>query len=253
VTPFDTTTSSSRSTYSMGYALREAAQSLRDRIGDLAAPQLGVEPARLVHTGDRVAVRDAPETGRTWTQILADAQADGVAGEGVFQSDFGLVHMDPLDVHGPVTVHWHQGAAGAQVEVDLDTGHVRVLRMHANCYAGRVVSPIRVEQQNFGCAIYGLGPTLFEELHYQDGALTNPNLSDYMIPSIVDVPDRISSSALESDDPHADLHGVGEMALPAVAPAVSNAVFAATGVRITRLPLTPERVLRALRREGEPF
>jgi CO/xanthine dehydrogenase Mo-binding subunit len=251
ITPFDTTTSSSRSTYSMGYALREAAESLRERIGELAAPQLGVEPADLVHTGDQVAVRDAPATGKAWVELLASAGTDSLTGEGVFQSDFGLVHMDPLNVNGPVTVHWHQGAAGAEVEVDLDTGHVRVLRVHASCFAGRVVSPTRVEQQNFGCAIYGLGPTLFEELDYQDGVLTNPNLSDYMIPSIVDVPDRISSSALESDDPHADLHGVGEMALPAVAPAVSNAIFAATGARITRLPLTPERILRALQHDKE--
>lgn len=249
VTPFDTTTSSSRSTYSMGYALREAAKDLRERIGELAARRLGADPADLVHTGDRIAVRGAP--GLTWAELLAGSGTGSLVGEGVFHSDFGLAHMDPLNVHGPVTVHWHQGAAAAEVEVDLETGRVRVLRMHANCFAGRVVSPTRVEQQNFGCVIFGLGPTLFEELDYHDGVLTNPNLSDYMIPSILDVPDMISSSALESDDPHADLHGVGEMALPAVAPAVSNAVFAATGVRITRLPLTPERVLRALHQNEE--
>jgi CO/xanthine dehydrogenase Mo-binding subunit len=67
-----------------------------------------------------------------------------------------------------------------------------------------------------------------------------------MIPSIVDVPAVITSHAVESSEPHAELHGVGEMALPAVSPAVSNALFAATGVRITDLPLTPERVLKAL-------
>lgn len=251
VTPFDTTTSSSRSTYSMGYALREAAESLRNRLAELAAPQLGVGPADVVHIDGGVTIKDAPGTGRTWAQVLQDAAVDGLAGDGVFQSDFGLQYMDPLNVHGPVTVHWHQGAGGAQVEVDLDTGHVRVLRLHASCFAGRVVNSERVDQQNFGCAIFGLGPTLFEELVYQDGVLTNPNLSDYMIPSILDVPDAITSSALESDDPQAELHGVGEMALPAIAPAISNAVFAATGVRITRLPLTPERMLRAIQRDEE--
>src|SRR5690606_22585523 len=147
---------------------------------------------------------------------------------------------------GRVTVPGHQGGAAAEVEVDLETGRVEVLRMHANCYAGRVVSPLRVRQQNQGCAVFGLGPTLFEELHYQDGTLTNPNLSDYMIPSILDVPAVITSSALEAGDESAELHGVGEMALPAVAPAVADALFAATGARIDRLPLTPERGLRAL-------
>ena len=88
-------------------------------------------------------------------------------------------------------------------------------------------------------------------MQYSDGIITNPNLSDYMIPSIVDIPEEISSSAIASDDPAAEMHGVGEMALPAVAPAVSNAIFAATGVRIHELPLTPERVLHALQHDKE--
>lgn len=246
-TPFDTTTSSSRSTYSMGYALERAAVRLRDRIAELAADQLGVDPAVLVHDAGRVGVRGQPDSFRPWARVLARAGLDRVVGEGVFASDFGLSFMDPHDVRGPVSVHWHQGAAGAEVEVDLDTGQVRVLALHASCYAGRVVSASRVRQQNVGCAVFGLGPTLFEEVQYADGVITNPNLSDYLIPSILDVPARISSTAVESGGPHAQIHGVGEMALPAVAPAVANAVFAATGVRIHHLPLTPERVLRALR------
>jgi CO/xanthine dehydrogenase Mo-binding subunit len=187
----------------------------------------------------------------TWGELLQEAGAADVIGHGIFQSDFGVLLMeDPHDVKGPVSVHWHQGGAAAEVEVDLETGRLEVLRIHANCFAGKVVNPLRVRQQNQGCVIFGLGPTLFEELHYQDGTLSNPNLSDYMIPSIVDVP-TITSSALESDDPDAELHGVGEMALPAVSPAVSNALFAATGVRLTDLPLTPERILRALTERDE--
>lgn len=246
LTPFDTTTSSSRSTYSMGFALRKAAERLRAGIAEIAAGQLGVDTSKIGHHDGHVTVLGTPGTSSSWAQVLADAGLDELTAEGTFESDFGLRFMDPHDVRGPVTVHWHQGAAAAEVEVDLDTGRVEVLRLHANCYAGRVVSPLRVRQQNHGCAVFGLGPTLFEELHYQDGTMVNPNLSDYMIPSILDVPDDLSSTAVESDDPGAELHGVGEMALPAVSPAIANAVFAATGVRVTRLPLTPERVLRGL-------
>lgn len=253
LTPFDTTTSSSRSTYSMGFALREAAERLRASIAELAASQLGIDTSKIGHADGRVTIRESPGTSRSWARVLADAGLAELCADGTFQSDFGLRFMDPHDVRGPVTVHWHQGAAAAEVEVDLDTGRVDVLRLHTNCYAGKAVSPLRVRQQNQGCAVFGLGPTLFEELQYQDGILVNPNLSDYMIPSIVDVPDNLSSTVVESDDPDAELHGVGEMALPAVAPAIANALFAATGVRITRLPLTPERVLRALRdRQDQP-
>ena len=246
-TPFDTTTSSSRTTFSMGDAVHKAATDLKGRLSELAATHWGVAPDEVGLEGGEVVTSAAGGHRLPWEQLLQEAEREDLTGHGVFQSDFGLLLMDdPHDVKGPVSVHWHQGGAAAEVEVDLETGRIEVLRMHGNCFAGRVVNPLRVRQQNQGCVIMGLGPTLFEEVDYQDGSLSNPNLSDYMIPSIVDVPAVITSSALESDDPQAELHGVGEMALPAVSPAVSNAVFAATGVRITELPLTPERVLRAL-------
>jgi CO/xanthine dehydrogenase Mo-binding subunit len=247
ITPFDTTTSSSRSTSSMGLALERAAHALRERVGALAADHWGVDAADVVHEDGSVTVPARPELRLAWGDLLQQRGLGSLDAEGTFSSNFGLLLMDnPHDVKGPVSVHWHQGGAAAEVEVDLETGRVEVLRMHANCFAGRVVSPLRVRQQNQGCAIFGLGPTLFEELHYQDGTLSNPNFSDYMIPSIVDVPEVLTSSAVVASDPHAELHGVGEMALPAVSPAVSNALYAATGVRITDLPLTPERVLKAL-------
>jgi CO/xanthine dehydrogenase Mo-binding subunit len=108
-----------------------------------------------------------------------------------------------------------------------------------------------VRQQNEGNIIFGLGQALFEELIYDSGQLVNPNLSDYTIPSILDGPGRLTSNAIESRDPDADIHGVGEMTVPCVAPAIGNALFDATGVRITELPMAPEKVLRALRRRDE--
>lgn len=246
VTPFDTTTSSSRTTFSMGAAITHAAGELHEALTALAVEHCGLDARRISHSCGCVVDRDRPDLRIEWTELLNRAGLAELQGHGVFQSDFGLPLMDPLDVHGPVSVHWHQGGAAAEVEVDLETGKIEIVQLHASCFAGRVVSPLRVDQQNQGCAIFGLGPTLFEELHYLDGTLNNPNLSDYMIPSIVDVPAVITSTALESDDPNAELHGVGEMALPGVSPAVRNAVLAATGIRMDTLPLTPEQVLRAL-------
>jgi CO/xanthine dehydrogenase Mo-binding subunit len=245
-TPFDTTTSSSRTTFSMGAALGDAAAQLRRELSAIAAAQFGWEAADVVHADGTVSAGGA-RVG--YGRLLKEAGRESLVVRGVFQSEGGLAAMDPDDVHGRATVHWHQGAAGAEVEVDLETGRVTVVHAHGSCWAGRVVNPFRVQQQNQGCLVYGLGPALFEESVYDDGQLVNPNLSDYMIPSILDVPTRLTSTALESDAPDAEMHGVGEMALPGLAPAIANAVFDATGVRVTDLPLTPERVLRALRGE----
>ncbi|MPZ61391.1 MAG: molybdopterin-dependent oxidoreductase [Propionibacteriales bacterium] len=251
-TPFDTTTSSSRTTSSMGEAVRKAAADLMLQLRSLAAKRWQASEDDVEISAGSVRLRrgDEPRE-QPWEELIEQAEVPDVTGHGVIESDFGLALMDdPHDVKGPVSVHWHQGGAAAEVEVDLETGRLEVLRMHANCFAGKVVNPLRVRQQNQGCVIFGLGPTLFEELDYQDGTLTNPNLSDYMIPSILDVPATITSTAVESDDPGAELHGVGEMALPAVSPAVANALFAATGVRLHELPLTPERILHALEQNG---
>lgn len=246
-TPFDTTTSSSRTTFSMGAAIADAATNLRQQLAELAADQLGCGVDELRHGDGRVGREGADGQALLYREVVAGADLDHVAADGVFQSSGGLRASDPLDVSGDTTVHWHQGAAAVEIEVDLETGRVTVLQAHGGCWAGKVVSPFRVRQQNQGSLVFGLGPALFEEVVYDGGQMVNPNLSDYMIPSIVDVPVRLTSSALESDDPGAEMHGVGEMAIPALAPAIANALFHATGARITTLPLTSERVLRALR------
>jgi CO/xanthine dehydrogenase Mo-binding subunit len=242
-TPFDTTTSSSRATSSMGAATNEAAANLKVELARLAAKhwetapeQVGVDDGRVTFEGDAL----------SYAELLAAVDIDHVAATGVFQSEGGMKGLDPMNVQGKVTVHWHQGAAAVEVLVDRETGQVQIPHCHGAAYAGRVVNPLRVKQQNEGGAIFGLGPTLFEELVYSGGQLTNPNLSDYMIPSILDVPERLSSTAVESDDPHAEMHGVGEMSLPAVSPAVASAIARATGVQLRRVPMTAERVLRAL-------
>ncbi len=104
--------------------------------------------------------------------------------------------------------------------------------------------------QNDGNVIYGLGPTLLEEIIFDGGQVTNPNLSDYMIPSFRDAPLELSSVSLESEGSHGAIHGIGEMTLPPVAPAIANAIEDAVGVRIKGLPITAEKVLRALREKA---
>ena len=92
--------------------------------------------------------------------------------------------------------------------------------------------------------IMGFGTTFYESIELDDGQVTYPNLSDYMIPSFLDVPDSMSHDLLEVEG--ADIHGLGETMVPIVGPAVSNAIVDAVGVRIRDLTITPEKVLRGI-------
>lgn len=244
--PFDAHTGSSRTTSSMGAAIQDAAARLRAR---------AEEAHRGAGHGDVAEHRDGGTVDRdgTWRgypEVLGLAGAATAEEVGVFQSAGGLGPDGRATADGPVSIHWHQGAAGVEVEVDVETGRVEVLRAVGACYAGRVLDRTRVDQQNAGCVIMGLGTALFEALTYDDGQLTNPNLSDYMVPSMLDVPRDLRSVVIESSDPDAEVHGVGEMAIPPVAPAVASAIHDAVGVWVRTLPLTPERVLRALEEQG---
>jgi CO/xanthine dehydrogenase Mo-binding subunit len=144
--------------------------------------------------------------------------------------------------------HWHQSAGAAEVEVDTETGRVTILRYSAASFAGRVVNPRLAQLQNDGNVIFGLGPAMMEEMILDGGQVTNPNLADYSIPSIRDIPTELISVCIESEE--GELHGIGEMTLPPVAPAVANAIEDAIGVRIKDLPITAEKILRALREKS---
>jgi len=246
VTPFDNRTTSSRSTYMMGNAVQAAATRLAARLRALAAERLEVAPEDLELVAGACCVRGAPERCVGWGELVEAAGLEELREHGEFHNEGGL---DPETGHGVASSHWHQGAAGAEVEVDLETGLVRVLRLHAAVYAGRVVNPLTAALQNEGSMIMGLGSALFEELVYDAGQPLTTNLSDYLIPSFLDLPLELTHDLLER--PGAEIHGVGETALPPVPAAIGNAVARALGVRLTELPLTPERVLRALRRREE--
>ena len=137
---------------------------------------------------------------------------------------------------------------GAEVEVNEKTGALRVLRLVSVSDIGKAINPKQAEGQDEGAAMQGIGHTLFEELIYEDGQLLNPNLVDYRVPSFEEVPDGFETILIENEDGPGPFgaKGIGEGPIAAVAPAIANAVFQATGVRIKELPLTPERVWRAL-------
>lgn len=245
-TPFDETTSSSRTTFAMGLAVERAATDLRACIAQQVARPWSVSPDQVVHRDGWVSHPGDPAQRMSYADVVRASGDDELVGAGLYETPPGAGRLDPETSQGNVSVHFHQGVVGVEVEVDTETGRVHVLRAHGATYAGRLIDAERARKQTEGGMIFGLGQAVMEETLYEAGQMINPNLSDYQIPSLLDVP-RTSSTVLSDPDPDAEPHGIGESTVPPMAPAVANAVHDAVGVRIRDLPVTAEKVLRALR------
>lgn len=240
-TPYDQTTSSSRATRAMGGAVTKAARVVRAKVLELAGELLEVPVSDLLLSDGQITVNGVPGSRLSIQDVFWRTRTGSISGDGEVITSGGL---DPETGQGVASDHWHQGAAGAEVEVDLDTGKVYVKHLYAIAHAGRVINPKLARLQMHGSVIFGMSHALHEELIYEDGILTNPNLSEYSIMAMGDMPDRLEVELLEEPG-EAAIHGLGETVLPPVIAAIGNAVKAATGRRVRSLPITPERVLNA--------
>ncbi len=242
VTPYDQQTSSSRSAQAMGAAVVGAVTEIKQQLVQRGAELLEAAESDVEVIGGKVQVRGAPSKALTASEVIRGTRAGNLLGRGTFQSHGGL---DPETGQGIGAVHWHQAAGAAEVEVDLDTGHVRLLRYEAAVYSGRTINEVQAELQTEGNVAFGLGQALFEELLYDNGQLQNGNLGDYMVASMEDMPEELGFNILENRE-RGEIHGIGETSLPPVMPAIANAIYRATGVRVTDLPVTPEKLLRGM-------
>jgi CO/xanthine dehydrogenase Mo-binding subunit len=225
----------------MGTAVAVAVQQVRAQVVHLGSQLLEAAAEDLEIAHGRVFVRGAPDRGLSLGEVVRKTRSGNILGEGTFASIGGL---DPETGQGIGSVHWHQAAGAAEVEVDLETGHVEVLRYHGSVYAGRIINPVQAQLQTEGSIGFGLGHALFEEMVFDGGQLQNANLGDYMIVSLRDLP-SLTTSVLEHLESN-EIHGLGETSLPPVMPAIGNAIYRATGVRVCDLPITPEKILREL-------
>jgi CO/xanthine dehydrogenase Mo-binding subunit len=255
VTPYDTSTTASRSTFHMGNAVRFAAEDARRQLIELAAPLLNADQCNLhLHKGNVV----APD-GR-WLPIAQVLKATfgagagaAVLGQGVYtpQDILGIEALDSssLEAYSMLSVFHSYAAQGAEVMVDLDTGDVRVLRLIAAHDVGKAINPNNCRQQVEGAMAMGLGYGLMEECIWKGGKMLNPDFHNYKIPSTLDCP-PVKVCLVEKPHPQGPFgaKGIGEMALAPTAPAIANAVYHACGVRIHDLPLKPAKILAELRR-----
>jgi CO/xanthine dehydrogenase Mo-binding subunit len=149
---------------------------------------------------------------------------------------------------GSPTLFWEIGFGAAEVEVDESTGAVKVLKYVSLTDAGKIMHPVQCRGQDEGAAIFGLGQALFEDMVYENGRLMNPNLVDYRLPRFRDLPSEFKTILLEEGAGRGPYgaKGMGEGGILAVAPAICNAVYNATGIRITQVPINREKLLEAM-------
>jgi carbon-monoxide dehydrogenase large subunit len=167
-------------------------------------------------------------------------------GRGVYQTKGGT---DKETGQGLASFYWLSAGGGAEVEVDRETGSVRVIRYAGVVDVGKAINPVNVEQQNIGSIVMALGHTFTERTIYDHkGVVLNPNFVDYKIPTVKDLPDEIMTDSLEvpSRNGPYGAKGIGEIMIVPPAPAIANALYRATGIRIKDLPLTQEKILSKL-------
>jgi len=142
---------------------------------------------------------------------------------------------------------WVFGTQIAEVEVDTETGEVKVLNVTAAHDVGRAINPMAVEGQLEGAIAQGVGMALSERLVYDHGVVQNQQFADFKLPTTMDVP-KVKTLLVETDDPNGPFgaKGVGEAGLVPTAAAIANAIYNAVGVRIRELPITPDKILAAL-------
>jgi xanthine dehydrogenase YagR molybdenum-binding subunit len=236
-TPYTGPSWGSMTTPSVGPAVRAAAEDARRQVIEAASEILDVPASRLTAAGSAITSDDgeASITFRSLCDKLGDVMILGRGARGPNPTGVGLASF---------------GAQFAEVEVDIETGVVRVVRIVAVHDAGRIINPTLAESQVEGGIIQGLGYGLFEErvLDPGTGRPLNANTHDYKIPTMGDVP-RIEVELLDVPDPtanHTGARGLAEPPIIPTAPAIANAVANAIGREISELPLTPWRVLKAL-------
>jgi CO/xanthine dehydrogenase Mo-binding subunit len=240
VTPYDMATLGSRSLFHMGNAVRLAAEDARARLRALAA-EVGL-----------AAETPIPDVFRKKYGM----QAGNIIGTGSF-----IPSYTPPDYATGLTPNatpfWMVGGTGAEVEVDTETGHVRIARLVNVADVGTPINPKIVATQLSGAAIMQLGFTLFERMDFDAaGQLRNASLAEYKIPGLLDLPREMVSEAVVAEQRTGPFgaKGVGESGTFGVSPAIANAIEDAVGVRLTSLPLNAEAVYRALRAaQGEPL
>ncbi len=249
ICPVDSGTVASRVTFIVGNAIRRAAAQAKAILFEVASEELGVGPEGLEARDGRIFVAGLPERSCEISRIARKAELGrGRPAIGCGSYNPPSTFLDPETGQGKPYAAYVYAAQVAEVEVDTETGEVTVLKVTAVHDCGTAVNPAMVEGQVHGGVCMGVGYCLTEEVCLDSGVPVNANLSDYVVPTALDAPE-IDVDIVEHPDPGGPFgaKGIGEPSLLPTAPAISNAIYDAVGVRIRELPATPEAVLAAIK------
>ncbi|UCC41618.1 MAG: xanthine dehydrogenase family protein molybdopterin-binding subunit [Candidatus Aminicenantes bacterium] len=203
-------------------------------------------------------IKDAPqeswlrlELGRLLRAIHFRSQGQMLTTEVFYDPHNELPDFDKG--YGNISATYAYGTQGAEVEVDIETGQVKILRMVAAHDVGKVLNPLALKGQIYGALAQGVGYALYENLESQEGKILNPNFRDYKIPRVSEMTFPIDLEFIETDDSLGPFgaKGVAEPGLVPTAPAIANAIYDAVGIRIHELPITPQKLLAELKKLGK--
>lgn len=233
-------TSSQRTTVHMGNAVLDACELLKVELLKSTAQLRGGTP-------DEWRIEDGMLTRGATRVTLAELARALPEGQSLKGSGF-YEQSGSAEGGGAANNYWSPGVSAVEVEVDRETGEVRVDKYAALADAGTIMHYHSARGQIEGGAILGLGPTLFEEVCYDEGQLLNADPFQYRLPQMGDIPEDFQTIILEAEKGPGPFgaKGIANTSIGCVAPAVGNAIYDAIGVRLTSLPFTPEKVLRAL-------
>jgi len=254
--PYEWQTVASRLTWSMGNAIAAAARDARQQILHLVAQAWNEDIKDLdIVDGNVISYKTEESIPLKDMVVYGLPKPDGkgwiggpIVGRGNFMPTY-ITGLDPETGQGErAAVHYTTGAQAVEVEVDMETGKVEVLRAVAAFDVGKAINPEMVRAQMEGGLIQGISTALFEELQLKQGLLHNPSLVDYRIATCVDVPPKIESIIVEvpQDDGPWGARGIGEHAMVPTIPAIANAIYDALGIRPGSPPYSSERVYLAM-------
>lgn len=254
--PYEWQTVASRLTWSMGNAVVSAARDVRRQVLQVVAESWGETPEDLdVVDGMVISYKSEKETPLKNLAIYGLPKPDGrgwrggpIIGRGSFMPS-DVTGLDPETGQGEHgVVHYTTGAQAVELEVDLDTGRIEIIRGVAAFDVGKAINPEMVRAQMEGGFVQGVSSAIFEQLQLKDGFLQNPNLVDYRIATAVDIPGEMQSFIVEvpQDDGPWGARGIGEHSMVPTLPAIANAIYDAVGIRLEGPPYSAERVFLAM-------